>query len=61
VADDGKRQRRIFPQISLYLPDDILEEVDGLAMAHGKKRAFILRELIAWALRHLPASLRGAA
>ena len=61
MTDDGKRQRRLFPQISLYLPDDILDTVDSLASERGKKRSTVLRELIVWAIEHLPQSLRRSA
>jgi metal-responsive CopG/Arc/MetJ family transcriptional regulator len=61
VADDEKRQRRLFPQISLYLPDDILDTAERIAIETGRKRSSVLRDAVIFAFQHVSSWLKRAA
>jgi predicted transcriptional regulator len=61
VTEDGKRQRRIFPQISLYLTDEVLDEAERLARETGRRRSSILRDALAYAFQHVSSWLKRAA
>lgn len=50
MATEARRQARKFPQFSIYLPDDIECIVDKIAALEGKKRAQVVRDLVAEAL-----------
>lgn len=50
MATEAKRQRRIFPQVSVYFEPPILEIIERLADELGVKRSEVIRELVSSAL-----------
>jgi metal-responsive CopG/Arc/MetJ family transcriptional regulator len=50
VSNEPARATRVFPQISVYLYDADLAEVERLAADEGKKRSEIVRDLVSEAL-----------
>lgn len=54
MTEDGKRGRgrpEIGPEVrGLRLPQEVIDEIEGLADAAGVKRAEVLRELVVEAL-----------
>ncbi len=44
------RQKRLFPQVSVYLQDAILDVVEQIAASENKKRSEVIRELVSFAL-----------
>lgn len=52
MSDSPKVQRRIFPQISLYLTDDQLETAERIVRESGQKRSTVLRDAVAYAFEH---------